>query len=153
MALAQMLPKAMDCRVIYPQQLFHIRINGKVTDTYRALLPGYLFLYTEDDQIDLSAVHLDGIIRVLPGSDNSAALLGNDHQFAIMLLKNGGVISKTRVYREGQQIRIVKGAFSGVSADILKVDRRSLRMQIALTFANQAVKTWVEYEIVDDLRE
>ena len=41
------------------------------------------------------------------------------------------------------------GAFSGVTARILKVERRLSRMQIEIPFARQLVKTWVEYEIVE----
>ena len=46
-------------------------------------------------------------------------------------------------------IRIAGGAFEGVSARILKVERRLSRMQIEIPFARQQVKTWVEYEIVE----
>ena len=58
------------------------------------------------------------------------------------------MIGKTRVYQEGDRIRLCEGAFSGVTAEILKVDRRNMRMLIELPFARTVAKTWVEYETV-----
>ena len=66
-----------------------------------------------------------------------------------MLLEKDGVIGKTQVDQEGQIIRIAGGVFEGVTAKILKVERRLSRMQIEIPFARQLVKTWVEYEIVE----
>ena len=47
------------------------------------------------------------------------------------------------------RIRIREGAFEGVPAEIVKVDRRRARMMIEIPFANRSVRTWVEYEIVE----
>ena len=66
-----------------------------------------------------------------------------------MLLRKDGVIGKTPVYQEGQMIRIREGAFFGVEARILRVNRRNMRMQLELPFDHCPVKTWVEYEVVE----
>ena len=69
------------------------------------------------------------------------------------LLKKDGVIGKTKVYQEGQMIRICEGAYEGVETKILKVNRRNMRMQIEIPFASQKIKTWVEYEMVESSEE
>ena len=67
-----------------------------------------------------------------------------------MILEKNGVIGKTKVYREGQMIRVCQGAYAGLETKILKVNPRNMRMQIEIPFANMYIRTWVEYEVVSD---
>ena len=146
-AVTQRIP----CRAIYPKQVQHTRSQGKMVDIEHDLLPGYIFLYLEDAPLDIALLRpIQGIIRCLSSQDKQYELTGSDEQFALMLLQKNGVIGKTRVYQEGQMIRICEGAYAGVETKILKVNKRNMRMQIEIPFAGMAAKTWVEYEIVQD---
>ena len=138
------------CRAIYPKQVQHIRQKGGgYKDVVHDLLPGYVFLYFEEEKPDMSRLlRLNGVIRCLSDTDRQRELTGDDAAFALNLLNNNGIIGKTRVYQEGDRIQISSGAFEGLAARIIKVDRRTSRMQIEIPFARQMVKTWVEYELV-----
>ena len=141
----------MGCRAIYPKQIQHTWPKGKMIDLEHDLLPGYVFLYAADQPLSVVSLHsIKGVIRVLQDQDRRCELSGSDEQFALMLLRKNGVIGKTRVYREGQMIRICESAYEGVETRILKVNHRNKRMQIEIPFANQSVKTWVQYELVED---
>ena len=106
----------------------------------------------EDGPLDINMLRsIQGIIRCLSSQDKQYELTGSDEQFALMLLHKNGVIGKTKVYQEGQMIRICKGAYEGVETKILKVNKRNMRMQIEIPFASQNIRTWVEYEIVKPL--
>lgn len=137
-------------KALRPRQIQHTWAKGGGTrDVENDLMPGYAFLYC-DEKADISRLHmLQGVIRCLSSTAGEYELTGQDEQFALMLLEKDGVIGKTRVYREGERIRIAGGAFEGVKAIILKVERRLSRMQVEIPFVNQKVKTWVEYEIVE----
>ena len=138
------------CRALCPRQIQHTWAKGGGTrDRINDLMPGYVFLYCEE-RTDISLLNsLQGVIRCLSSTAGEYELTGQDERFAMMLLEKDGIIGKTPVYREGQMIRIAGGAFQGVTAKILKVERRLSRMQIEIPFASQLVKTWVEYEIVE----
>lgn len=137
-------------KALRPKQIQHTWAKGGGTrDTVNDLMPGYVFLYCSE-KADVTVLNtLQGVIRCLSSTAGEYELTGQDEQFALMLLEKDGVIGKTRVYREGQRIKIAGGAFEGVTAKILKVERRLSRMQIEIPFASQMVKTWVEYEIVE----
>lgn len=138
------------CRAIAPKQVQHRWSRGKPCDIIHDLLPGYVFLYFEDNRPEISRLRsLNGVIRCLSDTEGRCELGGNDESFALSLLQCNGVIGKTRVYRDGDRIRIREGAFEGVQAEIVKVDRRRARMMIEIPFANRSVRTWVEYEIVE----
>ena len=148
--IAQQAGQLFECCAISPKQVQHTWDKGKRIDRVNDLLPGYVFLYSEEERIDIARLRaLDGYIRCLKGSEEGFELTGSDEQFAMMLLHQGGVIGKTKVYKEGQRIHVCKGAFEGVKAEILKVDHRNGRMQITIPFAKRSVQTWVEYEIVE----
>jgi len=149
--VANSCEQVLGCRAIYPKQIQHTWSQGKMVDLEHDLLPGYVFLYAEKQLLSMELLHsVKGVIRILQDQDRCYQLSGSDEQFALMLLRKDGVIGKTRVYREGQLIRICEGAYEGVETRILKVNHRNRRMQIEIPFANQAVKTWVEYELVED---
>ena len=142
----------MDCRAISPKTVQHTWSKGKMVDVVRDLLPGYVFLYREDQKIDISALHqVSGVIRCLCDTAGQCELWGADEAFAMLLLRKEGVIGKTQVYQVGQRIVLCEGAYEGTQANILKVNHRNMRMQIEVPFANRSIKTWVEYEIVKKL--
>ncbi|MBQ9265038.1 MAG: hypothetical protein IJ189_12640 [Clostridia bacterium] len=138
------------CQAIRPKQIQHTKIQGKPTDIEHDLLPGYVFLYAEDEPLNIAKIRkTDGVIRCLSDSEHHYELQGGDEQFALILKRKNGVIGKTPVYQEGQMIRIRHGVFEGMETKILKVNRRNMRMQIEIPFASTRIKTWVEYEMVD----
>ena len=139
----------LSCRAISPKQVQHTYSKGSMTDIVHDLLPGYVFLYCDGEDLDFTAVRsIQGVIRCLSDTEKQYRLTGSDEQFALMLLNKNGVIGKTQVYREGQMIRICEGAFEGLETKILKVNHRNMRMLIEIPFAGRPVRTWVEYEIV-----
>lgn len=151
-AFASLAEKLLDCRAMYPKQIQHTFSKGIAADIEHDLTPGYVFLFSKEHSSppDMAlARNIPGFIRSLKGSDDSLELAGDDERFAMMLFENGGVIGKTKVFSEGDRIRLTDSAFSGLEAEILKVNRRNQRMQIEIPFANSKIKTWVEYEIVD----
>lgn len=148
--VASIAQQLFPCRAIYPKQMQHTWSRGKMVDIEHDLLPGYVFLYAEQEPLNHAALlSLQGVIRCLCSQDNQFELAGSDHEFAMMLLRKDGIIGKTKVYQEGQKVRICKGAFFGVEAKILQISRRNRRMKIELPFEHSPVKTWVEYEMVD----
>ncbi len=149
--VARIVAEKLGCKAISPKQVQHTWSKGKMVDYVRDLLPGYVFLYLESGKLNIQMIQpIQGIIRCLSTPDRQYELTGNDERFAMMLLQRGGIIGKTKVYEEGQMIRICEGAFAGVETRILKVNHQKGRMQIEIPFAGMPVKTWVEYEIVTD---
>ena len=139
------------CRAVYPKQVQHTWSGGKMTDFERPFLPGYVFLYFEEEYPEVSHFRkIHGVIRCLSDTGRQFRLAGSDEVFAEMLLQRDGRIGKTKVYREGNRICICEGAFAGMKATILKVDRRASRMQVEIPFAGRPVKTWLEYEITEN---
>ena len=109
-SVAALAMQRLSCRAIYPKQVQHTWSGGKMVDIEHDLLPGYVFLYLEDEPLNpTSLFSIQGVIRCLCTHDQRYELTGGDEQFALMLLRKDGVIGKTPVYQEGQMIRIREG--------------------------------------------
>jgi len=143
------LVKIRSCRTIIPRQTLHTWRRGEMVNMERDLFPGYLFLYSDVRWSRDELRSVDGVIQCLRTTDQVNELQGEDEQFALSLLNTDGVIGKTRVYQEGQLIRLCSGAFTGLKARILKVDRRSHCIKIEIPFASRLIQTWVEYEMTE----
>ena len=141
-------------QAISPKKVMHVRKKGEWKDEIHDLLPGYVFLYLEEEPLRREDLwKIDGFLRCLRTPEGAYELEGSNEAFARMILQKDGVIGKTRVYQEGERIRIAKGAFQGVESRILKVDRRNGRMLIEIPFNHRQVQTWVEYEVVAEDEE
>ena len=147
--IARSIERDFGCIAISPKQIQHTWSRGKMVDIVHDLLPGYVFVYAEQEPLDVRcAQSIQGVIRCLCTTDKRNELSGDDEIFAMMLLHKNGVIGKTKVYEEGQRIRICEGVYEGLETRILKVNRHKGRMQIDIPFANRHIRTWVEFEIV-----
>ncbi len=149
--VARTAEQTLHCKSVSPKQVQHTWFQGKMVDVLHDLFPGYVFMYTDEPMDILRIQKIHGVIRCLSSSEGMYELTGADRQFALMLFQHQGIIGKTKVYEEGQFIRICQGAFEGVETRILKVNRHKQRMLIEIPFANMPVKTWVEFEIVTEM--
>lgn len=133
--------------VIYPRLIQRKWVQGQKTDEIHALLPGYLFLYT-DQPLDAKVLYqVDGVIRVLE-QDGIAELNGADRRFAEFLLAHDGLLGNAPTYEEGQRIHLSKGYLAGFDGRIVRVDRQRERAQIEFTFDSAARKIWVGYDMM-----
>ena len=147
--VAIQLQKIFGCKAIRPKQEQLKWVKHEPIREIHDLLPGYVFLYSEHELEHTYLLReVLGVIRCLSDLEHRYILQGNDEAFALMLYEKNGVIGKTKVYEEGERIRICDGAYAGLETNILKVNRRNMRMLIQIPFAGMQVETWVEYEMV-----
>lgn len=140
------------CKAIRPRQVQHIVSKGnQVKDIIRDFLPGYVFLYFDEDPFPAiqHVWNIPGVLQMLGDRDSKYALSGSDKEFAEMLYERKGVFGKTRVYEDNGILYLYPSDFRTAKAKILKVSRKKERMKIQLQIADQKPTTWVEYEITE----
>ena len=149
--VARAAMQAYPCEAISPKQIQHTWDKGHFINREHDLLPGYVFLYSEEPILQPQDVrkNLDRVLRFLRTADLDYELHGSDEAFAMMLYRKHGVIGKTEVTETDGRFTITDETFKTIQASILKVDRRNGRMKIEMLVAGSKVQTWVEYEIQD----
>ena len=138
-------------RVLIPQKVKPFRVNGQWIDKTELLMPGYLFVFTEEKYpfSDLKAV--DGVIRVLTygEQDNEGYLQGRDLDFAEWLDKEDGLIGKLDAIQEGDFVRITDGALQEMQGKVIGMNRHRHTVQVEVTLFNATRTVWLGYEVVE----
>lgn len=137
-------------QAIYPKIIQRKWVKGKACEESRTLLPGYVFVYTDDCiEHPRAAFRLDYVVRLLGDKDVNYALIADDEKFARMLYDCGGTIGILKAYQQGDRVRLAEGALGGVEGEIIKLDRRKGRAQIRYQFAGSTCTAWVGYDLID----
>ena len=137
-------------RVFYPKIIQRKWVKGTALEELRTLLPGYVFVYTDEPvEYPRAAFRLSFVVRLLGNEDVNYVLQADDEKFAMMLLGCGGTIGILKAYQEGDRVKLAEGALGGIEGEIIKLDRRHGRAKIQYQFAGTACTTWVGYDLIE----
>jgi len=152
--IAQLLEiKGVD-RAFSPQIVRRIRKKGVNTDLECDLLPGYVFIYHEDELSDPRFFYgIDGIIRQVGRSEETWQLKGSDRDFALRLLEKNGRVGTQRVFLEGERVVLTDPLFQGCQGRVTKVDNRKKRARVDFVFNGTDCHTWIAFECDEDIEE
>ncbi len=137
-------------RAIFPKRSALVRTNGQWTEISKPLLPGYVFVYSEEKQVlahELEAINY--VIRVLSYDAGHEELTERDQEFADWIWRNDGWINPMKAVQIGDWIEITDGIFKQLHGTIVRMDRRKRRFLVSLDGAGMLRQIWMTYVIVD----
>lgn len=142
--IAMIVEKVFNYRCIFPRIMQRKWTKGTFVEVPHDMLPGYLFLYTEEEIVP--HLNVSGIIRFL----GLGELKNSDLAFAQMLLAQGGTIGAVRVRSEGNRYKLADPVWEDMQGVICKVDRGRKRCCVEFQFDQVKRTVWVGYDIVED---
>ncbi len=140
--IAEYISKNYGYTCICPQIIQRKWIKGVPREEYHHSLPGYVFLYTEEEE--LPHFGISGIVRSL----GNGPLSGQDLAFAEMLYRRNGIIGIVPLIEEGERCRINDPAWEDIHGTVIKMDRGRKRCCVEYEFDNIKRTIWVGYEII-----
>ena len=141
--IARQIEQKYGVQCIYPQIVQRKWVKGQCLEERHYWLPGYLFLYSEDE-LWPNEFRLNGVIRWL-GRDE---LKGQDLSFAETLLKQNGIMGTIRLVEVGDRCHVADPIWENLSGVVTKIDRGRKRCQGEFTFATIRRSVWVGYDLV-----
>lgn len=141
-------------RAIFGRRVRIIKRDGCWTEVEAPLFPGYLFVYSDDE--DAHAVdyrRISHVLRTLSYENGSEHLIGGDLKFADWLWEINGRIDVLKAQEIGGRVEIVDGAFKDLHGTILRLNKRQSKMLVALDTLNIPMQVWLSYEIVEEIPE
>lgn len=136
-------------RAFSPQIIKRQRVKGKNVDRMYDLLPGYVFVYSEEALADFSVFRgLDGMIRRLGVPEEGYELTGGDREFAMRLYRKNGVIGQITVFKVGDAVRLDDPLFAGSDGRITRIDLRKQRARVEYRFAGMSCYTWIACDMI-----
>lgn len=140
---------------IFPQRTKTMIRDGQWSQAERPLLPGYVFVYNDGQDIDYGSFRrLSGVIKVLTYDDTGThQLRGEDLKLADWFWLKDGVIGPMKAIQLGDRVEIVDGVFKQLRGKITRMDRRRKTFCIELDGAGSIRSLWLTYEVVKKLED
>lgn len=139
-------------RAIAAMQEKHKTRDGHYGIDRRSLLPGYLFLYT-DEEIDALSIHrMDKTYRILGDGREIAELRGRDRFFAEWIWKNGGEIGISRIRTSENGFEVVSGPLQHFLREIVRIDKHTKNALVRMDFLEEEKEIWLAFDFDDELK-
>lgn len=136
-------------RAFSPQIIKRQRVKGKNRDVLFDLLPGYVFVYSQEALEGFRLFSgIDGIIRHLGSEENGYRLTDADLDFALNLYKKNGVVGQITVFKIGDRVRMDDSLFNGCNGRITQIDHRKQRARVDYQFAGMDCFTWIACDLI-----
>ena len=147
------IAKLMEIRGAYrafsPQIVRKQRKQGRNIERRFDLLPGYVFVYSEERLTDYRWFSgIDGVVRRVGRQDGGYELDGPDLDFAMKLLEKDGLVGAMRIFRIGDCVALEDPLFSGCEGKVTEIDYRKERAKVAFVFDNAQREIWVSLDEV-----
>ena len=147
-AIVQIMENRSSVRAFYPQIVTRQRINKKLQERQYDLLPGYVFVFTQEPLRDfLLFSDLVGVLRVLGIDEGMSGLQGTDAAFAQRIYENGGILHHITVLREGSRVKLKDPLFEGCECFIEQIDYRKERAKIRFQFDKRDWSAWIACDV------
>ena len=153
--LAQAIERERKGKAIFPTRIKRVRIARGLWHEERVpLMPGYVFVYSDQNLSYRQVASLPHVIRVLRYKDEPEGWLrGSDRAFADQLWACGGVIKVLRAVREGSRVTIIDGVFKALNGRVMAMDKRKQAAKIELEVAGNISHVWLSFEYLSDSGE
>ena len=141
-------------RAFSPQIIRKQRKQGENVKKQFDLLPGYVFIYSEERMTDYRVFYgMDGVVRRVGRRDDGYELEGSDLDFAMKLLEKDGLVGGMRACRIGEEVTLEDPLFSGCQGKVTEIDYRKERAKVEFVFDKNSCSTWVALDEVKHLRK
>lgn len=116
----------------------------------RPLVPGYVFVYTQE-RVDAAALYrCERANRVLSygrcNGEAEHALQGADLAFAQWVYENNGHLGVSQAVMVGDEAKIIAGPLASYQGEILKINRKKHCALVSISVGDTAKEIWLALE-------
>ena len=132
-----------------PVRILPEKVAGLWRNREKALLPGYIFLYTDLDfhpNIRRMSRHF---YKYLSYELGSRQLHGNDLAYAEWLYRQHGEIQPSRILATGDRIRVLEGPLTDNFGTITRLDKHKRRVWVNFDFDGQTRTVCLGAQYID----
>jgi len=126
--------------------------NNKWEQRSLALLPGYVFLFTEADRNGKNIrVNVTDMYKFLQYEGGVKELVHEDFTYAMWIYNNHGTIAPSGVLCDGEKIRVIDGPLLDCQGTIVRIDKHKRRALVEFDFDGQKRSVSLGIECVNSL--
>ena len=138
-------------RAFAPRVICRHRVQGKMVDKPYDLLPGYVFLFSEELITDFSSFRkIDGVGHQVGRQEDQYELAGSDRAFAMQLFEMNGIVNPMTLVHEAEKVRLLNPLFENNQGAITDIEYKKQRARVEFTFDDER---WVAWVAINEMRE
>ena len=147
---AKMAESFYSVKAVSPMITKRHKIKGKLVDVERQLMPGYIFLFSEDPVESFDKLRrIDGFYRLLGRKEDGYELEGDDRHSALRIYGTNGLIPPQKIYKEGDRVTLGPELFAGMQGTIRKYEKNNKRILVEFKFENTSRLVWVAADLIE----
>ena len=144
-------------RLILPKKKLAIRRKGKISQVLKPVFPGYVFVESDDILAEPDAYwairRTPGFIRFLRESAEPTPLSEHDVALLRRFISFGEYADISKVsFDENERIVVLEGPLKGMEGQIVRVNRRKMRVKILLDLYGAAFPIDLGFEVVERVK-
>jgi transcriptional antiterminator NusG len=142
---------APELTAVAPIRILPEKMAGQWRNREKALLPGYIFLFSDQDYHPNIRRMSRHFFKYLSYEIGSRQLYGNDKIYAEWIYKYKGGVAPSNIYSEGDQIRVIDGPIADSLGTIIKLDKHKRRAWVNFDFEGQLRTVCLGVQFIDPL--
>lgn len=156
--IRKILPEGLYGQCFHPTRLVRKKFHGKWVDVNEKLLPGYVFVTTEDAKTLFLRLKKIPLLTKMLGRDLECfvKLSEEEERWLELLLNPTGKGNRAEVVglsqieiREGKEIRIVSGPLMGMEGMVKKINLHKMVAEVVVPFMGGSSVVWLGVETVE----
>lgn len=139
---------------IAPQKIIQEKRNRIWEKRSLALLPGYVFLYSEDGlDARQSRVRVTDMYKILQYDGGFKELLYEDSEYSMWIYNNQGNITPSRILSDGEAVQVIDGPLLNCLGRIIRLDKHKRRALVEFNFDGQKRIVSLGADIIESRKE
>ncbi|MHB8962494.1 MAG: KOW motif-containing protein [Saccharofermentanales bacterium] len=131
-----------------PKRTIQEKTGGLWSNRTLALLPGYVFVYSSEPDGGPFTRRVDRMYKALRYDSEMRELVGEDLEYAMWVYRNHGDITPSKIFVEGDSIRVVDGPLLDCKGRIVRIDKHRKRVSVEFEFDGNRRNVSLSVEVI-----
>lgn len=119
---------------VAPTKILREKRKGIWEDKKQVLLPGYVFIYGENEINSTNKDYIFNAYKLLEYDTGQKELAGSDYEYAMWAYRHNGSIATSKVLAEGKSVKVIDGPLLDLSGKIVKLDKHKQKAWVEIEF-------------------
>ena len=128
----------------------HQSKNGIRTLVKQVMLPGYVFIYTNEEMPMGQILCNSKALRFLKDTEGACELSDNNLEYAKWVLEYNGLITCSKAVRLGSRVKVVDGPLKDYEGYIMEISKKNRNGRVEMTFMGRSINVWLPFEWVEE---
>ncbi len=130
----------------------HQSKNGVRSIVKKVMIPGYVFIFSNEDIPFNQILFNTKAIKFLMDTDGNNELYGENLEYANWVLSYMGMIGCSSAVRIGSRVKLIEGPLKDYEGHIKEISKKNKNGRIEVMFMGRLLSVWLPFEWVEETK-